>query len=238
VRFRTSLHVWDLSYEQARRLQDELARRVELCPLPGAVRYVAGADAAFSKEAQVVFAAAVVLAYPELEVVERAEACVPAAFPYIPGLLSFREGPAVLEALRRLQARPDVVMFDGQGIAHPRRLGLAAHMGLWLGLPTVGCAKSRLVGEHEPPGMRRGAWKPLTHCGELVGSVLRTRSGVRPLYVSPGHLCDHAGARRLVLSCCTRYRLPEPTRQAHLAVARQKRVFLAERAGGVPPEGA
>ncbi len=171
------------------------------------------------------FAAVVVMSFPALEVVEEQVAQAPAQFPYIPGLLSFREGPAVLVAMEKLESRPDLVIFDGQGIAHPRRLGLAAHMGLWLGIPTVGCAKSRLVGEHEEPAEQKGARVPLTYGGGLVGSVLRTRSHVKPVYVSPGHLCDHEGACRMVLECCTRYRLPEPTRQADLLVGRVKRAF-------------
>jgi deoxyribonuclease V len=164
----------------------------------------------------------VVLRLPGLELVEEQTARAPAQFPYVPGLLSFREGPAVLAAMEKLRTWPDAVILDGQGIAHPRRLGLAAHLGLWLGIPTVGCAKSRLVGKHGEPGAEGGDWTPLMDGPDLIGSVVRTKSHVRPLYVSPGHLCDHEGARRLVLDCCTGYRVPEPTRRAHLAVARAK----------------
>jgi deoxyribonuclease V len=157
----------------------------------------------------------VVLSLPGLEVVASATARVPVAFPYISGYLSFREVPAVLAALERLEARPDVVLCDGQGIAHPRRLGLASHLGVVTGLPTVGVAKSRLVGEHPPAPERPGAWAPLTHRGELVGAVLRTRAGVQPVYVSPGHRVCLETSVALTLACTTRFRLPETTRAAH-----------------------
>lgn len=223
----SALHRWDVSYAEARRIQDELAGRVRLKPLPDRVRLVAGADVSYARASGTLFAAVVVLKFPELQVVEERTARAPGRFPYIPGLLSFREGPVVLEALRRLGSRPDVVIFDGQGIAHPRRLGLASHMGLWLGVPTVGCAKSRLIGEHREPPARKGAWTPLTEGADRIGSVVRTRTRVRALFVSPGHLCDHEGARRIVLQCCIRYRLPEPTRLAHIAVGRVKADWLA-----------
>ena len=219
----SGLHEWNVSYAEARLIQDELAGRVRLAPPPERIRLVAGTDMSLSKADGMFFAAAVVLSFPELEPVEEQTFRAPGVFPYVPGLLSFREGPVVLEALRRLSTRPDVVIFDGQGIAHPRRLGLASHMGLWLDLPSIGCAKSRLVGEHEEPQQQKGAWVPLTEHGVQIGSVLRTRIRVKPLFVSPGHLCDHEGARRIVLDCCSRYRMPEPTRLAHLAVGRARR---------------
>jgi deoxyribonuclease V len=145
----------------------------------------------------------------------------------VPGLLTFREGPGILEAFRRLRQTPDVVIFDGQGLAHPRRIGLASHMGLWLGIPTVGCAKGKLVGEHAEPGPTKGARVPLTDGAERIGTVIRTRHDVKPVFVSPGHLADFNTAEEIVLRCCTRYRLPEPTRQAHIAVGR----FKADRIG-------
>ena len=224
-------HSWDVNYKEARRLQEELAARVELRPLPDSIRLVAGADLAFSRGLGRFFAAIVVLALPDLERVEVVTADAEPTVPYIPGLLSFREGPAVIEAVGRLRCRPDVFIFDGQGYAHPRRCGLASHMGLWLGLPTVGCAKSRLIGEYEEPGRARGESVPLTDAGEQIGTVLRTRTGVKPLYVSPGHLADFATSVQLVLRCCTRYRLPEPTRLAHIEVGRVKRDYIAGRTG-------
>ena len=222
VKISGDLHDWNVSYEEARHIQQRLSARVKLTPLRRGIRLVAGADVALDRCRGLFFAAVVVLGFPELEVVDERTASGCAGFPYVPGLLSFREAPVVLKAMAELAARPDVVIFDGQGIAHPRRLGLASHMGLWLGIPTVGAAKSRLVGEHEEPGQRKGEWAALRDGGEQIGSVLRTRSCVKPLYVSPGHLCDHEAARRIVLQCCTRYRLPEPTRLAHTAVARAK----------------
>jgi len=225
MKIKQRLHDWDVPYDQARRIQEKLAGQVKLSAPPRRINLVAGADMALDKRLGLFFASAVVLSFPRLEVVEERTAHGRAGFPYIPGLLSFREGPVVLKALARLEACPDVVIFDGQGIAHPRRLGLASHLGLWLGVATVGAAKSRLVGEHREPGERKGAWARLTDGGEQIGSVLRTRSRVKPLYVSPGHLCDHEGARRIVLECCTRYRLPEPTRLAHIAVGRAKSAF-------------
>lgn len=223
------LHDWDVSYQEAQRIQQALAPRVKLVPLPRNICLVAGVDVAFSKADDLFFAVVVVLALPELDLVEQQSARTRCRFPYVPGLLSFREGPIVLSALRKLRHRPDVVLLDGQGLAHPRRLGLASHIGLWLGLPTVGCAKSRLIGEHEEPGRRKGDWTPLMDAAEVIGSVLRTRHGVKPLYVSPGHLCDHEGARRITLECCRRCRMPEPTRRAHLTVGALKRALLGGR---------
>ncbi|MCK4376278.1 MAG: deoxyribonuclease V [Candidatus Brocadiae bacterium] len=216
------LHDWQLSPAEARRLQAQLAPQVELRPLPRRITLVAGADLAVSRELGMLFATVLVFRYPEMELVEQAGARDRASFPYVPGLLTFREGPALLKAFARLRQAPDVVIFDGQGLAHPRRLGLACHMGLWLGLPTVGCAKSRLIGEHERPGLAKGDSAPLLDKGEQIGVVLRTRDGVKPTFVSPGHLADFATSEKMVLDCCRRFRLPEPTRQAHMAVGRLK----------------
>ena len=159
-----------------------------------------------------------------MSVVESVAVKVPLTFPYVPGLLSFREAPGVLAAFEQLQTKPHVVICDGQGIAHPRGLGLACHLGLWLGLPTIGSAKSRLIGETQGVlGSKRGARRRLTHQGKHLGYVLRTRDGVKPLYVSPGHLIDHEESVNLLLRCCTRYRLPEPQRLADQLVGRAKR---------------
>jgi deoxyribonuclease V len=194
-------------------LQRELREQLRLQPDLGTVRRVAGVDVSFRKgQAR---AAAVVLAFPSLEPVDRAWVELPIAFPYIPGYLTFREGPAVLAAFERLTLWPDLVVFDGQGIAHPRRMGLAAHLGLFLDLPSIGCAKSRLCGTHDPPGSERGDWVPLYDSDEVIGAVLRSRSGTKPLYVSPGHRVDLPTAIHYVMACCSRYRLPETTRWAH-----------------------
>lgn len=170
-------------------------------------------------------AAVVVLSFPTLEVVDRAWAELPVTFPYIPGYLSFREGPAVLSAFERLTLWPDLVIFDGQGLAHPRRLGLACHLGLWLDLPSIGCAKSRLFGHGQEPGPQRGDSAALLDGDEVIGAALRSRPGCRPLYVSPGQHMDIPSAIRVVLDCCPRYRLPETTRQAHRLAKGQSRTF-------------
>lgn len=210
------LHDWPQDYAEAIALQRALATRVDLRDrLPRPVRRVAGVDVSCEKWGERFFAAVVVLELPELTVVEEAGACLAGNFPYIPGLLSFRELPALLEAFRSLRTVPDAVLVDGQGIAHPRRLGLASHLGLWLNLPTVGCAKSRLCGRHAEPGVRRGDRVPLVDGDEEIGAVLTTRDNVKPLFVSPGHLIDLLAAVDLVLACGGRYRLPEPTRLAH-----------------------
>jgi len=216
------LHRWDLTAAEARSLQEKLARQVRLAPLPPGLRHVAGADVALSRCAGACFAAVVVFAMPEMAMVETVVAAAPLSFPYVPGLLTFREGPALLKAFEKLRVTPDAVIFDGQGLAHPRRLGLASHMGLWLGLPSVGCAKSRLIGRHGEVGAARGSRTPLVDGEEQIGVVLRTRDRVRPLYVSPGHLADFDSSAELVISCCSKYRLPEPTRQAHIAVSQAR----------------
>lgn len=206
-----------MSPGEARELQSELARQVCLTPMGHRPLTVAGLDCALGRDGQRIFAAAVVVSLPGLEVVETAEAVIPLQFPYVPGLLSFREAPACLEACQRLRHTPDLFMVDGQGIAHPRRLGLAAHLGLFLGRPTIGCAKSRLVGIHQQPASEKGKYCPLLdeRTGEVIGAVVRTRTNVRPVYVSPGHECSLADAIAWTLRCTTRYRLAEPIRLAH-----------------------
>jgi len=218
-----ALHRWPTLPASAVALQKRLAGSVRLEPVAGPVRWLAGADVAFSPDGTQVIAGVVVWDGQADEVVEARVARVACRFAYVPGLLSFRELPGVLAAFRGLRACPDAVLCDGQGLAHPRRLGLACHLGLWLGIPTVGCAKSRLCGEFVEPGTEKGAQAVLMHRGERVGTVLRTRANVRPLFVSPGHLCDHASAVRLTLEAARRYRLPEPTRLAHQLVTRARR---------------
>jgi deoxyribonuclease V len=217
-----TLHRWPRTPRAAITLQRRLAAEVRQTPLTGRVRYVAGADVAFTPDGRFVIAGVVVWDGHTRDAVEQHVARAPTRFPYVPGLLSFREIPALLGAFRKLEQTPDVVLCDGQGIAHPRRCGLASHLGLWLDLPTVGCAKSRLCGDHAEPAARRGGRADLLLDGAVVGAVLRTRDDVRPLYVSPGHRCDLASAVRLTLACCTRFRLPEPARLAHQLVTRAR----------------
>lgn len=212
----SDLHPWPVDGREGIALQRELAARVSLtCEGPLPLRRVAGVDVSHELHGQRLFAAVVVLSWPDLQPLATASAEAEATFPYIPGLLSFRELPVLLEAFRRLPLLPDLVLVDAQGIAHPRRLGLASHLGLWLDLPTIGCAKSRLCGEHGPPGRCKGDHVALLVDGEELGALLTTRDQVKPLYISPGHRIDLASAIPLVLSCTSRYRLPEPTRLAH-----------------------
>lgn len=206
---------WDVTPSEAIALQRELSERVERKDRIGKVRHVCGIDVGFEDNGRITRAAVAVLAFPSLEPVEDAIARRRTTFPYVPGLLSFREIPAVLEALAQLKIRPDLLLCDGQGIAHPRRCGLASHTGLATGLPSIGVAKTRLVGEHRAPPERRGRWTPLLDGGETIGAVLRTRTGVTPLYVSIGHRVSLPTAIAYVMACCTRYRLPETTRRAH-----------------------
>ncbi|MEW5865159.1 MAG: deoxyribonuclease V [Pseudomonadota bacterium] len=208
-------HRWRLSPKQAIALQLRLAPRVERRDRLDEVRTVAGVDVGYDEERGMARAAVVALSFPGLRPVDWAVARVPVRFPYVPGLLSFREIPAALAAFERLRRMPDLILCDGQGIAHPRRFGIASHLGLLLDRPTIGVAKTRLVGEHRAPAQRRGAWTPLTDAGEVIGAVLRTRAGARPLYVSIGHRVSLATALAWVLACTPRYRLPETTRAAH-----------------------
>lgn len=208
-------HPWDLTPSAAIALQRELRGRVEREDRLGAVRHVAGIDVGFEEANRVTRAAVAVLEFPGLALRDFAVARQPTRFPYIPGLLSFREVPAVLDALAALRVTPDLLLCDGQGIAHPRRFGIASHLGLLLDLPAIGVAKKRLVGSHGEVPAIRGAWTPLRDEDEVIGAVLRSREGVKPIYVSPGHRVSLATAVHWTMACTTRYRLPETTRHAH-----------------------
>ena len=218
------MHRWNVTPRRAVEIQNELRGKVSIEPLRP-VSTVAGVDCAFG-EAHV-FATAVVWDVDRGEAVETRSSSRPLQFPYVPGLLSFREAPALIAVLRRLRSPFDAVLCDGQGLAHPRRLGLACHLGVLLDKPAVGCAKSRLVGEYAEPGVERGEFTDLRHQDERVGAVLRTRTGVKPLFVSPGHRCDIPGSIDLVLRCGAGFRLPEPVRLADRGVAAFKRQRLA-----------
>ncbi len=208
-------HRWDLDYPTARALQESLAGSLDIQRPLASWKTVAAADISYNKFDTHLFAAVVVLDAATFEVVECVGLRSRAPFPYIPGMLSFRECPPVLECFRKLQTTPDVVLCDGQGYAHPRRLGLASHLGLWLGIPTIGCAKSRLCGEFTEPDATRGSHSDLVDQGEIVGSVLRTRTGVKPLFISPGNHCDLESSVRVVLASTPKFRLPLPSRLAH-----------------------
>ncbi|WP_292386537.1 deoxyribonuclease V [Methanoculleus sp. UBA430] len=209
-------HPFDLAPAEAVRLQETLRKRISLSGDIDEVTLLAGADASYAKGSNEIHAVVVVLRYPDLTVVERVSASIETSFPYIPGLLTFREGPALLEAFRRLRSEPDVIFFDGQGIAHPRGLGIASHMGVLLDRPTVGVAKSLLVGTVTEPGPARGSTSPVLRNGETIGMAVRTKERTKPVYVSVGHRIDLLSAVDLVLATARGYRLPEPTRQAHL----------------------
>ena len=217
------LHGFDLSPAEARRLQEELASRVVAGPALDleSVRYVAGADVSTAEDRA--YATVVVLEFPALTLVEVRGFEAPLLFPYVPGLLSFRELSPVVGALEKVETDVDALILDAQGLAHPRRMGLASHLGIFIDVPTVGCAKSRLVGSYEEPGREKGSATDLVHRGEVVGKVLRTRDGVSPVYVSVGNGIDLESSVELVLACCTKYRLPESTRQAHNAAGRLRR---------------
>ena len=222
------LHDWNLSAEEAVKVQKELRARLDLSwDGNRIITTVGGVDLSFPEE--VAHCAIVVLRFPELTPLEAVTADVPVAFPYIPGLLSFREGPAVLAAWDKLTIKPDLLMFDGQGIAHPRGIGIASQMGLWLVRPTIGVAKSRLYGRHEPVGLKRGDRAVLLdNHGNIIGAVVRTRENTNPLYVSPGHLIDVNHAVEFVFSACTSYRLPETTRWAHKVAGGEKLPGVAD----------
>jgi deoxyribonuclease V len=218
------LHPWTQNTREALELQLELAKQVVL--RPGSVekfRWVAGADVSWRRGSSLLYASVIVWDRLQNRLLEESFAALETEFPYVPGLLSFRELPVVLEAFRKLTIIPDAVLADGQGLAHPRGLGLACHLGLWLNLPTVGCAKSRLLGEAADPGPNPGNFEPLRYKGRTVGAVLRTRARSRPLYISPGHLMDLESSVKLTQICLRRARLPEPTRRAHLSVGEYRR---------------
>lgn len=210
------LHTWNLTPSEAIALQHDLAKRIIHEDQIEDVQYVAGVDMAINEENGLARAAVVLLNYPSMEIIERHVYEEPIRMEYVPGLLSFREAPAVLGAFHKLRQRPQLVMVDGAGIAHPRRIGIASHLGLWLELPTIGCAKSLLTGKYkkEELGEEAGSWVPLVDKHEVIGAVLRTRTRVNPLFISLGHRISLETSIRFVLDCTKGYRLPEPTRQA------------------------
>ena len=223
------LHSWNLSYSQARECQKALASKVRFTPLKKPPRLIAGIDCAFSKCGEKIIAAVIVLKLPDFALIETTNAVRKVTFPYIPGLLSFREAPVCIAAVEKLKNKPDIFIIDGQGIAHPRRLGLAAHLGLFFDRPTIGCAKSRLIGTYEEPGLQKSAHTLLRDKRgtsstqyETIGAVLRTRTNVKPVFISVGNKCTLKDAIEITLRCAVKYRLPEPTRLAHQFVSKLK----------------
>jgi len=208
-------HPWDLSPKEARSLQLELAGRLICSDDFSGPNLVAGVDVSYAKKSNLSYAGVVVFSYPELAVVERKSAIRKTTFPYVPGLLTFREGPAILAAFARLEHEPDLIIFDGQGQAHPKAFGIAAHMGLLLDRPSIGCAKKKLCGSYQEPGAEPGSTAPNVYKERTVGMVVRTKEKVKPVFVSPGHRISLSSSVDFVLATCRGYRLPEVTRQAH-----------------------
>ena len=213
------LHPWDISPSEAAALQSRLAPKVDIRSTDGAPRLVAGVDISGVGADGLATGAAIVLSYPGLSTLECRVVRAKAPFPYVPGLLSFRESPVLAPVLESLTLKPDVLLVDGQGIAHPRRFGIACHLGLLFDIPAIGCAKSRLVGRFEEPGWAKGSHTDLKDREEVIGAALRTKDGTRPIFVSVGHKLDLESALQIVMGCSWKYRIPEPTRQAHLAAA-------------------
>ena len=215
---------WPATLPAAQHVQKVLQDRVKIEPLKEAPRFIAAVDSAFTRDH--VIAVAVLFTYPELEFLEKRFALVPLLFPYVPGYLTFREGPGALKAIGQLQNQPDLILFDGQGIAHPRGMGIASHLGVLLDIPSVGSAKSRLVGDYDEPGPGKGDYTPLVYRGKTIGTVLRTRQKVKPVFVSPGHRIDIEGSIRIILNCTQKYRLPEPIRMADSLTKKIKKLLL------------
>jgi deoxyribonuclease V len=221
-----NLHPWTVTPAEAVALQQQLRERVRIEPLTTEPKTIAGCDISFNKYEETVYAGIVVFRLDTLEILEEVGVVSTAPFPYVPGLLTFREGPALIEAWQKLTIEPDVVMFDGHGMAHPRRMGIATHMGLWINRPSFGCGKTVLAGRFDDPASERGNWTPMLHRGETIGAALRTKNKVNPVFISPGHLIDLPTAIDLTLRCDRGYRLPEPTRRAHLFVNTVRRAHL------------
>jgi deoxyribonuclease V len=209
------LHSWEVSIEEAIRIQENLKDHLILKKTSSCLKTIGGADVAYSKDKNFLFSVIVVLSYPEMKSIDAATARGEISFPYIPGLFSFREGPILVKAFQGLRVKPDLLIFEGHGTAHPRGLGLASHMGLWFNLPSIGCAGTPLLEEFDYPGLSRGSYEWIFLKGEKVGAVVRKRQGVKPVFVSPGHRTDLMTTIRIVLATSQRYRIPEPLRKAH-----------------------
>jgi len=216
---------WPKDLKSAKQLQEILRKKVKIIPLEKNPEYITGVDAAFLNNK--VIGVACIFKYPDMLSIEEAYSIKEILFPYMPGFLSFREGQAIIGAIKRLRRKSNIILFDGQGIAHPKRLGIASHVGVMLNMTSIGCAKSKLVGIYKEPGLEKGNWSFLRHAGEILGVVLRTKDNVNPLFVSPGNRIDIRSSVRVVLACCRKYRIPEPIRRAHFLSQKIKRELLA-----------
>lgn len=217
---------WPANIQDAKIVQASLTDKVKIIPLRKSPQFIAGVDAAFTEDK--VIGIACLYKYPEMILLAEAFAIMKCLFPYIPGFLSFREGPAIVEAVRKLKIKPDVIIFDGQGIAHPKGLGIASHIGVLLNIPAIGCAKSRLTGEYREPGIRKGTSSPLRLKGRTIGAVLRTRDNVKPVFISPGHLVDLKSSIGIVLGCISKFRIPEPVRRADILSKQMRREITTD----------
>lgn len=223
------LHPWKVTIPEAKTIQLELAEKVVLEKLKTPVRIIAGADVSYARTDSIGFAAVTVFAYPEMQIIEQATSSAEVSFPYVTGYLTFREIPVLLSVFEKISHEPDVVLFDGQGIAHPRGMGLATHAGLILDKPSIGCAKSRLIGAYENPAGSRGAWTEISYRGKTIGAAIRTRQNVKPVFVSPGFKITLPEAVEWVLKTSHGYRLPEPIRQSHLAANQLRERYEKEK---------
>ena len=214
----TDLHSWTVTFQEAIRIQDQLREKLVFRPPHKPIRTLAAADVSYDPAGEIHFGAFLLFRFPDLSLLEKTWAVEKISFPYIPGLLTFREAPVLLKAFSQLSQEPDLLLLDGQGIAHPRSMGIASHLGVLLNLPAIGCAKSRLCGAYEEPGLQKGSTAPLKENGKTVGMAVRTRTGIKPVFVSPGHRMDFETSVKVVLALCRTYRIPEPLRQAHAFV--------------------
>lgn len=210
--------------EDAKRIQNNLKNKVIICPLKKEPKFIAGADAAFVEDK--VIGTACLYSFPELKLIEENYFIAYSIFPYVPGFLSFREGPAIIQAIEKLTLKPDLLLLDGQGIAHPKSIGIASHIGVLLDIPSIGCAKSRLIGIYKEPGVKKGQYSELILNNQVIGFVIRTRENTRPVFVSPGHLIDIISAMEIVISCTTKFRIPEPIRRADILSKKIKKIYL------------
>jgi deoxyribonuclease V len=211
-----NLHSWEVSPQEAIKIQKDLKSNISLKKSFSKIDKIAGADVSYYQNKMI--AGVIIFEFPNLKIIERQSFVSSINFPYIPGLLTFREGPSILSAFKKIKNEPDIILFDGQGIAHPRRMGIATHLGLFLNRPTIGCAKSRLSGKYTSVGEQKGDYTPLKEGEEVLGVVLRTRKGVKPIFLSPGHKIDLPNSIEIVLKCIVKYRLPLPVREAHIFV--------------------
>lgn len=217
------LHTWDVAQHEAIAIQNKLQKQIQIRSLDVKIKNICAVDTIFDNKLNILIAAACVFSYPERKAIEQNISSVEAQFPYIPGLNAFREGPVILDALKNISSSPDLLLLSGHGIAHPRKIGLASHMGLITNTPSIGCARNKLVGEFNDPGVKRGSCSDLIYRNVPVGIVYRSRENTKPIFISPGHLCDISGTLEIIACCLSRYRMPEPLRAARRLVGKRKR---------------